>query len=88
MIDDLVAGCFETFGHWILGIVFFVAAVAVLLAAPSGENMPFRWFLAFLLFHTSAMLIVGFGFDKAKRPLAISWAIVLVVFIGAAVLLA
>jgi hypothetical protein len=85
MIDELVGGCLTEFGHWILAVVFLIAAPVVLVGA--GDQIVFRTMLAGLLLYTSAMLIVGFGLGKAKRFFALSWFILLVGFIGAAALL-
>lgn len=88
MIDELISGCFESFGHWILGAVFGIAGVVVLVRAPSSESALVSGLLALVLFHTSTLLIVGFGFGKAKRALAISWVLVLALFLGVAAFLA
>lgn len=82
MIDEILGGCFETFGHWIFGVVFFVASLFVAFGVASSEHPWVLGFLAYLLFHTSVLLIVGVGFNFAKRFLAISWLVLLIGFIA------
>jgi len=82
MIDEIIGGCLETFGHWIFGVVFFIASLYVAFGAPSSDHPWLIGFLAYLLFHTSVLLIVGVGFNLAKRFLAISWLVLLIGFIA------
>ncbi len=88
MIDELLTGCLEVFGHWIFGAIFLLAAIVVSLSIPSSEAQFLTSLLAYVLYHTAAMLIVGFGFKKAKRFLVITWVIVLFLFLVAASILA
>ena len=81
MIDGLLEGCLETIGPWIFGAVFLVAALWVLLSTPGAESPAVSGILGLLLLHTSALLIVGLGFKKATRVLAISWVVFVVVFL-------
>lgn len=86
MIDEILGGCFERFAHWIFAVVFFVASLIVAIGVPSSDHPWLIGFLAYLLFHTSVLLIVGVGFNVARRFLAISWVIFLAAFLTVAVL--
>ena len=81
MIDEIVGGCLETFGHWIFGVIFLIAASVVLFTIPASSQKIVSSYLSFLLFHTSAMLIVGFGFKQLQRFWVVSWCASLLVFL-------
>lgn len=82
MIGEFLGGCFERFGHWILGAFFGIAGLAVAVTVPGCGDPLLRSAFAVLLFHTSAMLLVGFGLRRAKRVLVISWLAVLSLLVG------
>ena len=88
MIDEILDGYLERFGPWILGPAFLVAAVVVAAGAPGSDSPGLRWFLAFVLLHTSAMLLVGFGLKRARRFLVVSWVVVLTAFLAVSVVVA
>ena len=67
------------------GILFAVVGVVIAVKLPSSNDKVVGAYLAFLVFHTAVMLIVGMGLQKAKRSLAISWVVVLALFFVVAV---
>jgi len=69
-----------------VGLLFAVVGVIVAADLPSSSNKGVSAFLAVLVFHTAAMLIVGMGLQKAKRLLAVSWVVVLALFFVVAVI--
>ena len=87
MIGDFFDGCFERFGNWLLGAIFLILAIVVLVRAPSSAQTTLSILLSFVMLQTSAMFIVGFGLNRAKRLLAISWVAGLVAFLVSAALL-
>ena len=88
MIGDLLGGCFEEFGHWVLGVVFGLVGFWMVFRIPGAEQKVVVAYLAGLLLHTSVMLLVGFGLKKLKKVLAITWLLSLTGFFIVAALFA
>jgi len=89
MIDGILDGCLETFGPWLFGGVFSLAALFVFTSLAWTDNRLFTAVLGLLLLHTAVLLIVGMGLKKATRSLAISWIVFLICFVfGSAILFA
>ncbi len=76
----------EKSGLWAVGLLFAGVGILVAVRLPSSSNKVVGAYLAYLLMHTACMLIVGFSLQKAKRGLAISWLVALILFFVVAVL--
>jgi hypothetical protein len=69
-----------------VGLLFTAVGVVAAVNLPASENKVIGACMTSLVFHTAAMLIVGFCMHRAKKFLAQSWCAALALFFVVAVI--